>query len=244
MDFLRDTIWQFVFGLLGIGIAVFIYLLQRRKKSLSYQVISEAPLLTVREGLEGNIKILYGEKLVPDVHLVVIRILNNGNTPILSSDFEENLQFSFGQKTAILSAEVTDSLPKTFKPAIDVEADHIVLQRTLLNGGDEATIKLLLAGYNNTIECYSRIVGIKDVKRTSESFNLSGMYKSMGIVLFATGAILFSILFYNWSNFRIDFIFSRPIFVFQFVFYIALLFTGLTLLILGYAKNKSLTDIN
>lgn len=233
MDILRDTVWQFVFGFLGIGIAVLIYFLQRRKKSLSYQVISETPLLTVKEGLEGNIKILFGEKPVPNVHLVVLRILNNGNIPILSNEFQNDLRFSFGQKTTILSAEVTDTLPKTFKPTIAIESDCVVLQPTLLNGGDMATIKLLLAGYNNKIECDSRIVGVKDVKRVNESFNLSGIYTSVGIILFITGVVLFSMLFHACASLSIGYLFRQWFFILQFVFYTILVFAGLVLVLLG-----------
>ncbi len=237
MNIMRDTIWQFIFGFTGIGIAVLVYFLQRRKKSLSYQVMSEAPLLTVKEGLEGNIKIFFGEKPVPNVHLIILRILNDGNIPILPGDFQNNLRFSFGQKTTVLSAEVTDALPRTFKPNVTIESDRVVFQPTLLNGGDMATLKLLLAGYNSTIECDSRIVGVKDVKRVNENFNLSGLYTSIGAILFITGVVLFSVLFYGWAPYDIGFAFRYPKFILQFAFYTILVFVGLTLVVFGIPRR-------
>ncbi len=237
VNILRDTIWQFIFGLLGIGIAVLIYLLQRNKKSLSYQIVSEAPLLSVREGLERNIKILFGEKPVPNVHLVVLRILNDGNTPILANDFQNNLRFSFGKNTSVLSVETLETAPKTFKPEVVIESNCVVFQPTLWNNGDMIAIQLLLGGYNNLIECDSRIVGVKDVKREKEGFSLSGIYTSMGIVLLFTGIVLFSVLFYGWSSFYISFAFQHWIFILQFVFFTVLVFAGLVFITLGLPKK-------
>jgi hypothetical protein len=233
VNFLRDTIWQFIFGLLGVGIAVLIYFLQRHRKSLSYQIVSEVPLLSVREDLGGNIKILFGEKAVPNVQLVVLRILNDGNTPVLANDFQNNLRFSFGQKTSVLSAEVIETVPRTFRPVVAIESNCVVFQPALWNSGDVATIRLLLGGHDNLVECDSRIVGVRDVKKVKEGFNLSGMYTSMGIVLLFTGIVLFSILFYGWSHLSIGFAFRQWIFLLQFAFSTILVIAGMVFVVLG-----------
>jgi hypothetical protein len=99
IEFLRDSIWQFICGIGGIGVAVLIYFLQRRKKSLPYQVLAATPLLTVNEELKGKIQVTFEGTPVQNVHLVLLKILNNGNVPIASSDFELPLSFSFGEKS-------------------------------------------------------------------------------------------------------------------------------------------------
>ena len=50
-DLLRDPLWQFIgalLALLAIGVSVALYLIQRRKKRLSYEIVSNSSLLTMR----------------------------------------------------------------------------------------------------------------------------------------------------------------------------------------------------
>jgi hypothetical protein len=43
----------------------------------------------MKEGLEGKIQILFEGQIVKKVNLLVLKIINNGNLPITSSDFEK-----------------------------------------------------------------------------------------------------------------------------------------------------------
>lgn len=50
-EILRDPVWQFIgaiFALAAIVIVVIIYWMQRQRKSLSYEIISCTPLLSVK----------------------------------------------------------------------------------------------------------------------------------------------------------------------------------------------------
>jgi hypothetical protein len=239
---LRDTIWQFIFGFLGIAVAILVYLSQRRKKSLSYQVVSETALLTVQEGLEDKIKILFGENPVRDVHLVVLRILNDGSIPIVAGDFAESVAFSFGKDATVLSAEVIDTVPKTLKPTVTSEAGRVVFQPTLLNGGDVVSIKLLLAQYKKTIECSARIAGVRDVKRVNEGFRLSGIYPVIGLLVSVSGIVLLSALLRIHADASIRLAFFTPAFVLQFIIFIALSLVGIMILLSGTqigGKNRT-----
>ena len=100
-EFFRDPIWQFVgalLALLAIGISIYFFFLQRKKKALSYRILTDTELLTVDEQIKGEIKIIYGKLPIQNVHLLVMKVENNGNMPILSSDFEEPLLFSIRRK--------------------------------------------------------------------------------------------------------------------------------------------------
>jgi hypothetical protein len=90
MEFLRDPIWQFVgaiIAVIGVIAAVWIYSLQKSKKSLSYNILASNELLTASEEIRGRIKILFDKKPVENVHLLVMQITNDGNLPILPADF-------------------------------------------------------------------------------------------------------------------------------------------------------------
>ena len=57
IELLRDPLWQFVGAILGfvaIGITIIIFWLQRTRKSLSYEILSNTSLLTIKEELEGK----------------------------------------------------------------------------------------------------------------------------------------------------------------------------------------------
>src|SRR5688500_12158935 len=99
-DIFRDQIWQFIgaiLGLVALVATIIIYLLQRRKKSLVYEVVTSAPLLSMSDEVKGKVQILYEGSPVQLVHLLIINIFNDGNLGIQASDFERPLVFQFGE---------------------------------------------------------------------------------------------------------------------------------------------------
>ena len=199
MEFLRDPIWQFVgaiVAVIGVVAAVWIYLLQKNKKSLSYNILASNELLTASEEIRGRIKILFDKKSVQDVHLLVMQITNDGNLPILPSDFYEPLKISFGESTKILSAEITNHFPDSFQPELILEANSLSIAPTLINSKDALTIKFLLSQYSNGVIISARIVGIKQITSSnaksfwSRLFYLSGQGAALGIIIAVTIAMV------------------------------------------------------
>ena len=171
IQILRDNIWTFIFGILGIGLAVYFYLRQRQRKSLSYRVLAKTPLFIMDESVKGRLHVTLDGNPVIEPYLVLLKIINDGNTPITSADFEKPLSFSFGGETSIKSREITDSFPKTLRPnleippKVNVQPTRVVIESVLWNPGDSITLKFLLSRFQNgVIECDSRIVGVKEVK--------------------------------------------------------------------------------
>ena len=69
---------------------------------MSYEVISVSPLVNIKEDMEGIIEITHRGKPVKNVFLTIIKILNNGNVPILKSDFDECIKITFPDESNIL----------------------------------------------------------------------------------------------------------------------------------------------
>lgn len=167
MDILRDPIWQFwgvIVGILGLLVAIIIYLLQRNKKRLTYSILTSTPLLSVDDEIKGDIKIQYKKSFIQNIHLVVLKIENRGSTYIASSDYEQPLLFSF-EDSKILSAELLEASPKNLKPTIQTEPSRMVVSPLLLNRGDYITVKLLFSQFKNRIDADARILGIKTVEK-------------------------------------------------------------------------------
>jgi len=135
-----------------VVVSIFIYYKSRKTKKLSYKIITDEPLLTVDEELQGKIKVLYENNPIEDISLLIIKFLNNGNEPIKSDDFEEPVTISFGPNVGVLSTELTNANPSTIKARLNSENDKIIIEPLLLNKGDSITIKMLLTG--SKLDCH------------------------------------------------------------------------------------------
>jgi hypothetical protein len=231
MEFLRDAGWQTIIGVLGIIVAVIIYLLQRSKKRLVYTILTETPLLSVNDEIKGKIKINYEAKEIQNLNLVILRIENRGNVHIAASDFEKPITFSF-PNSEILSAEVTDVSPKNLKPEISANSSTLTVQPLLLNKRDFLTVKLVFSAYEKGVQADARVTGVKEI----EKFDGSGSYSIeppwrvalllFGIVFFsALGTLLLlmnatsqekdsSVVFSGWLIISISLLFSFGVFLF------------------------------
>jgi hypothetical protein len=189
-EFLRDPFWQFasaVLALVAIAISAVLYLLQRRRKALSYEVVSCTPLLSVREEVKGRVQIVFDDTSVSDAHMVVIRVLNSGNVPIIPSDYVRPVKFDFGEIAQILSAEVMETSPDNIEACIDPET--LELMPVLLNSSDSIMLKILLARFDGTINMDGRIVGVKQIRTaTKRSLPIAAML--IGITVTMAGLLL------------------------------------------------------
>lgn len=171
-NILRDPVWQFIgalLGLLAILISVWIFFAQRKNKMLVYDILSDSSILSTTDQISGKLKILFQNKPVKNVSLVVIRVINSGNVPITSKDYERNVRFIFNKDVKILTAEVAETQPESLGAEISiVEKNIIALEPVLLNGGDTVTVKALISEYSKGLKVDGRIVGVKEIKKQTE----------------------------------------------------------------------------
>jgi hypothetical protein len=146
-----SNIWQ-IFPALTLVASLIIYYKSRKTKKLSYKIITNEPLLTVDEELQGKVKVLYENNPLEDISLLIIKFLNNGNEPIKSDDFEEPVTMSFSPNVGVLSTELINANPSTIRARLNSEKDKIIIEPLLLNKGDSITIKMLLTG--SKLDCH------------------------------------------------------------------------------------------
>jgi hypothetical protein len=63
MDILRDPVWQFI-GVLAALVTIFIALRQRNQKEIVYDIISDTPILSIKEEVKNRVKVLFDDKPV------------------------------------------------------------------------------------------------------------------------------------------------------------------------------------
>ncbi len=201
IEFLRDTIWQFIgviAALIAIIVSIVLFYKQRKKKSLSYEILSNNPIVTINDKFSSDLEILYKNKHVKDLYLIILKIKNNGTIPIQSNDFNTNLTISFkNDKTKLLSAEIIETIP------VDLNITHVYTQNdievkpTLLNSQDSFLFKLLVDNFTMDIILNGRIVGINKINKVKRHQLpyfwigcLSGILTISGIYLLSINLII------------------------------------------------------
>lgn len=196
MDFMRDPLWQFVgaiLAVLAIIISIAIFLFQRRNKTLTYEIISRTAVLSASEEIAGKLQILFQGEAVRKVHLLVLKLANTGNVPVISSDYEREINFIFSDCEKILSAEISETNPAKLIAELIVKDKNIVLKPLLLNPGDSITLKALISGFESNIEVEGRVVGVKTIGKRTESSGWSFTIMIAGLLLFSLG-LIFSLI--------------------------------------------------
>jgi hypothetical protein len=185
--------WQFIaviLAVIAIAIPVILYWIQRQKRALSWQLVSNTPLLSIDKEIKENLEVLYNGKQVQDVQLIIAKIINTGNVPIKSIDYERPINFNFGENARILTAEVTETSPDSLKASANVEGKKVILPPTLMNNRDWITLKILVNQYDGPISVDGRIVGVKEIKDYTETYKSRIIWPIISAFMGATTTFL------------------------------------------------------
>src|SRR5437868_2137707 len=101
MAFLRDPLWQFVIyvaialliGIASIITSIVVFRKQQVRKAVSYEIISDTSVLSINKMVKEEIELHYKGKLVGNLRLVILKIENSGDAPIVASDYIEPITF-------------------------------------------------------------------------------------------------------------------------------------------------------
>ncbi len=179
--------------LLSACLAIIFFLLNRKSKKLSYQVIARSRLLTVKEELAGKVKITYLGEPVTNVGLFQIRIVNSGTEVIKAADFIRPITFVALEGTGIMDADVVKTKPDNLEAQLEKEWTSVQISPMLLNSKDWIEIKLLIVNFDGRFAIDSRIEGA-ELKPGRQKGALKGSLVEVavmwvaGISIAATGA--------------------------------------------------------
>jgi hypothetical protein len=168
-DLLESNITRSVLAVLAICVSFIIYQLNRKRKALSYRIVTKTTLFGVDKEIGGRVQVLLDGEPADKIGLVLIDIENSGNEPIKPEEFVRPLVFTFAPDTRVISADVTAMKPENLGAAVSFEASSVTVAPLLMNSGDEMSIKVLLKQFDGKVHGDARIVGIRDVKRRYEN---------------------------------------------------------------------------
>ena len=136
MEWFRDPIWQFVgavIGIVAIIITYFVFKRQQKMKSIVYEIISTTPLLSVKGEMKNKMQVFYAQKTIEsNMNLLILKIHNSGNEPVLPTDFEKPITIEFEETTEILEVESIEVSPQNLQPNIEINGNKISLLPLLL----------------------------------------------------------------------------------------------------------------
>jgi hypothetical protein len=171
--------------LVAIGLALY-FQWWRNRKRMSYEINSDIQLISTQEELEGKVEIRYEGRPVKDVHLLVIRLINDGYQSIKKDDFEKEVKFVFPGAT-ILTAKRIKFQPENISTQLTYRDNWLTVDPALFNRKDHIQFKLILTGYKN-MEIDARIVGVSAIGKVRSRFIGSElMYASAFLILLIGG---------------------------------------------------------
>ena len=168
LEFLRDSIWQFIGALVGVVAIILTIALsrsQRRDKGLSFEIVANTRLLTVAEEIQSRVAILLDGIPVEQLHYTLVKVMNSGSAPIPARDYETPITINLGEKSEIVSVEVIEASPASLAEFVTLTANRneVEVAPLLLNSGDSLTLKLLVNKARPTITMQGRIADIKEI---------------------------------------------------------------------------------
>lgn len=167
MEWIWESLSRNPFSALSVIIAVTVLIVfqwWRQRKSLRYTVVSDESITDVRTEFNDRVKILFDDKPVKAVSLIVAEIVNDGWIPIEDKDFFEPVTISFGHRAEIMNCEVTECIPSNLNVELASETTQVTIKPLLLNRGDSIRIKALVENYQKPVIVAGRIKGVPQIK--------------------------------------------------------------------------------
>lgn len=197
VEALKTPFWQFVVTsclsiLVGVMAIFFQWFLTRRRKELSYSLLTNTAIVNVREDYEERIEIRFLGRRVSSVRLIIFKLINNGHKAIVPDDYVESVVLRFAGDSRILSAAVVETDPPALKKiyAEDIgnsQGGEVTFPNKLLNSGDWLKLNILVSDFQGPVTVTGRIVDVKEIK---EMKDLAGRKRLTFAGLFFTGVIL------------------------------------------------------
>lgn len=193
-DFFHDPFGQFIIAV----VAIWVFRKQRNKKEISYQIISDAPIASVNEGLKNRVTIQFDGKPVKDARQIVLTIRNSGNVAVKRDDYEEPIRFTF-EGSYIIGSDILNTEPGDLINSIDKrafvtismqeqlntpEASYVILEKFLLNKKQSITLTLLFDRAYRKLDVRGRIVDGEIVRGNNKQSSHSNLGNMISIVIF------------------------------------------------------------
>lgn len=180
----------------AVIVAIAIYRLQRDRKNLDWDLISETKLLRDNASPIRDLELRYKGEMIANPYLLQLKFINTGNKPVTSEDYEHPLRVHIDPDSRILSAEVVESSQADMDAKISTLDQEATLQPLLLNPGDWVSCQILLDRPPKRWIVKGRIVGVREIRPYKTSRREASPLAKTALTILAIAAFL-GIIFAN-----------------------------------------------
>lgn len=180
---LRDPIFTAILAILAIMVSIWVYFAQRPRKRLLVERIARVPLVTMGSAGIGGLKITFADRELQSALVVLVNVQCIGNLPILATDYELPLSFSFESDAVVLSADRVESQPGEIPIHLDCAGSRAIVSGRLLNPGDSFTVRILVENSKGRMTSNARIAGITSIETSKRVSFLPPTLVVMGVAL-------------------------------------------------------------
>src|SRR4030095_8429547 len=161
--------------LFGVSVSVCLWILNQRRKELSYRVLRGDALVNVKGEAKRRGEVRFDGRPVEDAHLVVVRVANSGHLPINPGDYQGKLAICVNPGSSILMADVIETVPGDLDERLPqqngqrslierVQKDRLILQPVLLNEDDSLSVQMLVKNYAGKVTVSGHVQGVPSIR--------------------------------------------------------------------------------
>lgn len=153
-----------VIGLPGLYFGWVGYRDRLPKRRIEYVVVTNYGL--VPQVIAESVKLLHGEVTVDEPALVVVRMVNAGNSAITEDDFSGSMVLTFENVTEVPYAIVSGHRPADLAPRFEAQGNELKVAPLLLNPGDLIEFQCLTSHRPGSIRLGGRIRDVEFERRS------------------------------------------------------------------------------
>jgi len=180
LKWMKEVEHKYAWGVFGVllavafgVVAVHTDLVVDRRPKLEFSIVTDAPVLDVREQV-GDLAILYGgldiQKAHKSLRVIVLRVENNGRADILNGSYDDRAPLGFELRDGVLlraeliscsNQYLSDTMTVTMKGETSATFPPVILE-----AGESFTIKLLVLHSQVSrpaIRPVGKVAGIRDI---------------------------------------------------------------------------------
>jgi len=191
-EFFRDQFWQSVSVFAGALAAGIKYFRDRRRKILSWEIVSSTRLPISPRQPGNELAIYYNGEPIDKAHILILRVINSGNVDIKPKDFNIPISFRINNVEKLLHAKVLSTAPHDFSQGVQIDIaqnlPELSIKNPLLNRRNSIDLQILLSKSDdkeiqyNDIKPNAHILGLDEFARLKNHNNKRGNALSYLIV--------------------------------------------------------------
>jgi hypothetical protein len=180
--------------LCGIGVSIFLWNLNQRRKSISYRILWRHPLLNLKGVAREQLDIRFKGENVSTAQLLIVSVFNSGHLPVNLGDYQPGLSIRLNPGATILDAHIIETMPADLEERLKdpgaslvekIDQERVMIRPVLLNEGDAFTVQLLVLNATEGITLTGHVNGVKRIVEWRENRILAKSLTQFGAFVMA-----------------------------------------------------------